>query len=170
MARPRSRRPAVRLVVASQMVTLAADGIGCVDGEPVTGEGLDLVRDRYVGVQVRITGPGITMHEPGRDHAPHRQPADTIRALPGEQRPRLQIRQRVGDGLVVHRPQPGRQLRVGNRPQCRDGLGWGEGEVESGDRHPGMGDRFRDERVQLPRPLRWHAVLGEEPLSAQLRA
>ncbi len=57
-----------------------------------------------MGVQVRITGPGIAVHEPGRDHAPHRQPADTLGALPGEQGPALQIRQGVRDGLVVYRP------------------------------------------------------------------
>ena len=42
-----------------------------VDGQPASVEGLDLVRDRDVGVQVRVAGPAVAVGERGRD-----QPAD----------------------------------------------------------------------------------------------
>lgn len=55
--------------------SLAADGRleqdTPIQGQPATIQGLHLVRDRDVGVQVRVAGAGVTVGERGRD-----QPCD----------------------------------------------------------------------------------------------
>ena len=40
-----------------------------VDGQPPSVEGLHLVRNGDVGVQIRIPGPGVAVGERGRDQA-----------------------------------------------------------------------------------------------------
>ena len=40
-----------------------------VDGQPASVEGLHLVRDRDVGVQIRVAGSGVAVGERGRDQA-----------------------------------------------------------------------------------------------------
>ena len=137
-----------------------------VSQSPVVG--VDLVRDRNMGVQVGVAGAGIAMVEPGRDHALHRHVPGTLVAGPGEQHPRLGVGERVGHRRVMRGPDRCRQRPWGERPQGRHRLGWGEGGVEPGHRHPRMGAGFRDEPVQLPRTLRRHAVLGGEPLPAHV--
>ena len=38
-----------------------------IDGQPAPVEGLDLVRDRDVGVQIRVAGPAVAVGERRRD-------------------------------------------------------------------------------------------------------
>ena len=56
-----------------------------VDGQPPSVEGLDLVRDRDVGVQVRVAGPTIPVGERGRDQAAHVDLPEPLWPGPGEQ-------------------------------------------------------------------------------------
>ena len=63
--------------------------------------GLDLVRDRDVGVKIRIAGPRVAVRERGRDQAAGLDLAGAVGALAGEDRMRLEERQRIEDGSVV---------------------------------------------------------------------
>jgi hypothetical protein len=90
-----------------------------VDGQPASVEGLDLVRDRDMGVQIRIAGPAVTVGERGRDEASDVDLPDALWPSPGEQGVRLDERQCVLDGVLVGPLDHGRYCRVGDRPQRR---------------------------------------------------
>ena len=81
-----------------------------VDGQPASVEGLDLVRDRDVGVQIRVAGPAVPVGERGRDQASDVDLPDALRPGPGEQGMLLDERQSVLDrglmGLFDRRPPP----------------------------------------------------------------
>ena len=64
-----------------------------VDGQPASVEGLHLVRDRDVGVQVRVAGPAVAVGERGRDQASDVDLPDALRPGPGEQGVLLDERQ-----------------------------------------------------------------------------
>jgi hypothetical protein len=55
-----------------------------VDGQPQAVEGLHLVRNGDVGVQVRISGSGVAVGERGRDQAAYVDLPDPVPALPSE--------------------------------------------------------------------------------------
>ena len=82
-------------------------------------EGLHLVRDGDVGVQVRVAGAGVAVGERGRDQPRYVDLTDPVGARPGEQGVLLDERQRVGDGRVVGPFDLRRHLRSGDRPQGR---------------------------------------------------
>ena len=81
-----------------------------VDGQPASVEGLDLVRDRDVGVQVRVAGPAVAVGERDGDEAPHVDLPDPLSPGPGEQGMLLEERSRRParrpDGRVRSRPPP----------------------------------------------------------------
>ena len=56
-----------------------------VDGQPASVEGLHLVGDRDVGVQIRVAGPAVPVGERGRDQASDVDLPDPLRPGPGEQ-------------------------------------------------------------------------------------
>ena len=56
-----------------------------VDRQPASVEGLHLVRDRDVGVQIRVAGPAVAVGERGRDQAADVDLPDPLRPGPGEQ-------------------------------------------------------------------------------------
>jgi hypothetical protein len=55
-----------------------------VDGQPAPVEGLHLVDEGDVGVQVRVTGPGVAVGERGRDQPGDVDLPDPVSSLPGE--------------------------------------------------------------------------------------
>ena len=93
---------------------------------------LHLVRDRDVRVQVGIAGAGVAMREGRRDDAVGLHLPDAVAAAPGVDRQLLHEAEAVGDGLVVAALDRGGDLRVGQRPQGRHRLHWGEGGVVAG--------------------------------------
>ena len=86
-----------------------------VDGQPASVEGLDLVRDRDVGVQIRVAGPAVAVGERGRHQPVDVDLPDPLWPGPGEQRLLLDEPQRIGDGGLV-RPLDRRRQRSGRRP------------------------------------------------------
>ena len=110
------------------------------------GQGLHLVRDRDVGVQVGVAGAGVAVGERGRDQPGDVDLADPVGALAGVQGVLLDERQRVGDGLVVGLLDLRRDLRWGDRPQGADRLHRGEGQVVPGHRGGPRPGQLRDRR------------------------
>ncbi len=91
-----------------------------VDGQPASVEGLHLVRDRDMGVQIRVAGPAVAVGERGRDQAADVDLPDPLRPGPGEQGMLLNERQRVLHGGLMGAFDDGRNGRFGDRPQGRD--------------------------------------------------
>ena len=87
-----------------------------VDGQPPSVEGLHLVRDRDVGVQVRVAGPAVPVGERGRDQAPDVDLPDALWPGPGEQGMLLNERQRVLDRGLMGPFDGSRHRRFGDRP------------------------------------------------------
>jgi len=77
---------------------------------------LDLVRDRDVGVQVGVPGPGVAVDEHRRDQAAGVDLPGSLMALPGVQYSVLDERQGVGHRRFVGGPDLSGQDRVGDRP------------------------------------------------------
>ena len=126
--------PGAQVLLQGGVVGLGGGDLGLeqdppVDRQPLPGQGLDLVRHRDVGVQVRVPGAGVAVGERGRDQAGDVDLADPVGALPGVQGVLLDERQGVGDGLVVGQLDLRRDLRWGDRPQGADRLHRGEGQV-----------------------------------------
>jgi hypothetical protein len=105
-----------------------------VNGQPPSVQGLHLVRHRHMSVQIRITGPGVAVHERGRDQAADVDLPDPVSALSGEQRVAFDEAQRILHGSLVRSFDLRGDLRVGDRPQCRHRLDRGEGQVIAGNR------------------------------------
>ena len=105
-----------------------------VEGEPPAVEGLHLVRDRDVGVQVGVAGAGVPVGEAGGDQPAGVDLADAAGAEPGVAGVALQELEGGGDRGVVGGLDPLGDLGVGDRPQRGHRLHRGEGQVESGDR------------------------------------
>ena len=141
-----------------------------VDGSPLAVQGLHLVRDRDVGVQVGVPGAGVAVRERGRDQSGHVDLTDPVRPQPGEQGPLFEEGEGVADGGLMGALDAGGGGRVGQRPQDRDTLHRGEGQVEPGDRGgPGAGV-LGDHRGELAGIGGFAAVLGEEVLAGHLGA
>ena len=87
-----------------------------VDGQPASVEGLDLVRDRDVGVQIRVTRPAVPMGKRGGDEASDVDLADALRSGPGEQGMLLDECQSVLDGGLVGPFDHSRHRRISDRP------------------------------------------------------
>ena len=139
-----------------------------VDRQPASVEGLDLVRHRDVGVQIRVAGPAVPVGERGRNQASDVDLPDALRPGPGEQGMLLDERQRVLDrglmGPFDHR----RHRRVSDRPQGRHRLHRGERQVVTRNRLRPWPGVFRDLPRQLPRVNRLPAMLGQEELAGHL--
>ena len=141
-----------------------------VDRQPLPVEGLDLVRDRDVGVQIRVAGAGVAVGERRGQQAADVDLADPVGALAGEQRLGLDEVQRVLDrrlvGALDDRGGPG----VGHCPQRGDALHRREGEVVSG-HGVGLGPGVLGDRGgELARVGRLAAVLGPEEVTPDLGA
>ena len=132
--------------------------------------GLDLVRDRDVGVQVGVPGAGVAVGERGRDEPGDVDLAHPSGAFAGVQGVLLDERQGVGDGLVVRLLDLRRDLGWGDRPQGADRLHRGEGQVVPGDRGRAGPGQLRDRTGQLPGVLGVAVVLGAEHLHGDLGA
>ncbi len=104
-----------------------------VDGEPASVEGLDLVRDGDVGVQVGVAGAAVAVGEPGGDQPGDVDLADAVVAGARVEGVGLDEPQRVADRGEVGAFDGGRGGGFGERPQGRDALDRGEGEVVAGD-------------------------------------
>ena len=125
-------------------------------------EGLDLVGDDEVGVQVGVAGAGVAVVERGGDESGDRDLPDAALADPGERDLALEHRERRADRGVVGRLDLAGDLRRGERPQRGDRLHRAEGQVVPGDgdlRRPGRG---REEAGQLGIVPRRPAVLAGE--------
>jgi hypothetical protein len=105
-----------------------------IDGQPAPVEGLHLVRNSDMGVQIRIPVPGVTVHKRRRDQAADVDLPDPVPSLPAEQCVAFDEGQRIVYGGLVRLFDLCRDVRVGDRPQARYRLDWGEGQVIAGDR------------------------------------
>ena len=72
-----------------------------VDGQPASVEGLHLVRDCDVGVQIRVASPAVPVGKRGRNQAADVDLPDPLRPSPGEQGVLLNEGQRVRDRSLV---------------------------------------------------------------------
>ena len=88
-----------------------------VDGQPPSVEGLNLVCDRDVGVQVRVAGPAVPVGERRGDQASDVDLPDPVRPDPGEQGMFLNKRQSVPDCGLMGPFDHSRVRRFGDRPQ-----------------------------------------------------
>ena len=91
-----------------------------VDRQPASVEGLDLVGDRDVGVQVRVAGPAVPVGERGRNEASDVDLPDPLRPGPGEQGMLLDECQSVLHGGLMGPFNHRRHRRISDRPQGRD--------------------------------------------------
>ena len=137
---------------------------------PAPSEGLHLVGDRDVGVQVGVAGPAVAVGErrgdqPGDLDLPH--PAVS---LPGEQRTGLEEPQRVGDRRLVGCLHPGCYLGWCDGPQRADRLDRGEGQVVPGDCGGLRAGVLGDGRGDLAGAFGVAAVLGAEQLDRDFGA
>ena len=107
-----------------------------VEGQPASplaGEGLDLVRDDEVGVQVGVAGAGVAVVERRGDQPGHRYLPYAARPDPGERDLALEQGDGAAHGRLVGGGDLPGDLGRGDRPQRRDGLHRGEGQVVAGD-------------------------------------
>jgi hypothetical protein len=102
-----------------------------VDRQPLALTCLDLVRNCHMRVEVRVPGPRVTMHKRSGHQAAGLELAGAARAFAGEDRMRLQERERTLHGGVVGLLDLARDLGQRDRPQRRDRLRRTEREVEA---------------------------------------
>jgi hypothetical protein len=139
-----------------------------VNGQPPSVQGLHLVRHRHMSVQIRITGPGVAVHERGRDQAADVDLPDPVSALSGEQGVAFDEGQRILHRSLVRLLDMRGDMWVGDRPQRRHRLDRGEGQVIAGN---GLGARTRllsDGGCDLTRIDRIAAMLCSEELPRHL--
>ena len=105
-----------------------------VDGQPPSVEGLHLVRNGDVSMQIRIPGSGVAVGERGRDQAAYVDLPNPVPALPGEQSVAFDEAQRILHRSLMRPLNLRRDVRVGDRPQRRHRLDRGEGQVIAGNR------------------------------------
>ena len=141
-----------------------------VDGQPLAVPRLHLVRDRDVGVQIRVARPRIAVRERSPDQPPCLDLTRPVLAFAGEQHLALDERQRIGNGRIVRGFDDVGHLARGDSPQRDDGFDRAERQVETGHRGlPGSGVS-RHRRRQLPSILRLTPVLADEELPRHLAA
>ena len=90
-----------------------------VDGQPASLEGLHLVRDSDMGVQIRITGSAVAVRERGRDQPGDIDLPDTVPSLPGAQGVAFDEGQRIPYRSLVRSFDLRGDVDVGDRPQAR---------------------------------------------------
>jgi hypothetical protein len=88
-----------------------------VDRQPASVEGLHLVRDRDMGVQIRVPSPAVPVGERGGDQASDVDLPDPLRPGPGEQGMLLDERQRLLDSVLMGPFDHSRHRRISDRPQ-----------------------------------------------------
>ena len=133
-----------------------------VDRQPTPVEGLHLVRDRDMGVQIRIPGPAVAVHERRRDQTADVDLPHPLRPGPGVQGVVFDEPQRIRDRGMMGGFDDRRRALVGHRPQGGDRFDGGEGQVVAGDRIGFRPRQFRDRAGDLPRhpPAAGHAQRG----------
>ncbi len=141
-----------------------------VQCHPLPVRGLHLVAHRDMGVQVRVPGPAVPVHERGGDHPAHIDLPDPVAAQSAVGGVVLQPADRLVNDLVVAGLDrlgidPG-----GDRPQCTDALDRGERQVVPGDRGGLLPAGLGDVPGQLPRIQRRPAELLNEHLAGQFGA
>ena len=87
-----------------------------VDGQPPSVEGLDLVGDCDVGVQIRVAGPAVPVGERGGDEASDVDLPDALRPGPGEQGMLLDEHQSVLHRGLMGPFDDSRHRRIRDRP------------------------------------------------------
>jgi hypothetical protein len=93
-----------------------------VDRQPPPVEGLHLVGDRDVGMEIGVAGAAVPVGERSRDETADVDLPDALWPGPGEQRVRLDERQRVLDGGLMGPFDDGCHRWVGDRPHGRHRL------------------------------------------------
>src|SRR4029450_3335701 len=106
--------------------------------EPASIEGLDLVRDGDVGVQVVVAGAAIAVGESGRDQSLHVDLPDTVGAGAAKQGVLLNEGERAIGSLVTERSAGGSSGRI---PLPRSTPHW---------QQPGSGKRWHNPRDAAP--------------------
>jgi hypothetical protein len=94
-----------------------------VDAEPASVEGLHLVGNRDVGVQVGVSGAAVAVGESRRNQSTHVDLPDAVGAGTAEQCVLFDEGQRVVDGSPVGLFNMRGNRRFGERPQRRDAFG-----------------------------------------------
>jgi len=163
----------VKVLLQRGVVGLRRGNVGLeqhppVDRQPPSIEGLDLVGDRHVGVQIRVAGPAVPVSERGSDQASDVDLPDPLRPSPAEQGMLLDERQSILDrglmGLFDH----SRHRRIGNRPQRGHRLHWRERQVVASHCLCSWPRVFRDLSRQLAGVNRLAAMRREEELAGHL--
>ena len=87
-----------------------------IDRQPAPVQGLHLVRDRDVGVQIRVSSPAVPVGECRGNEASDVDLTDPLWPGPGEQGMLLDKGQGVPDGALMGPFNRGRHRRIGDRP------------------------------------------------------
>jgi hypothetical protein len=87
-----------------------------VDRQPAPIKGLDLVRDRDVGVQIRVPGPGVSVGKGGGHEASDVDLPNPVSPLSGEQGVALDEGQRILHSSLMGEFDLCGDVRVGDRP------------------------------------------------------
>ena len=117
-------------------------------------DALDAVGDDDMGVQLRIRRSRVVMVVGRSNHATdldlRNRPARTLRPNPGHRYVALDDAEHVLHRLVVSLGDEHLGARIADRPERRDGLGRGEGEIEARDGRAGrLAGFFRGDRRDL---------------------
>ena len=104
---------------------------------PICANGLHLVADHQVGVQVRVTGARVAVIKGGGDQSGGVDLGDTVGAHAGKRGVFFEKFESFGDGLMVAVLDGAGDRRRRDRPQGRHGFDWGERQVVAG--HGGGG-------------------------------
>jgi hypothetical protein len=99
-----------------------------MDSQAASVEGLHLVCNSNVRVQIRVTGTGVAVRKCGGDQASHVDLPDPVPALPGEQGVAFDEGQRIPHGSLMRVFDLRSEVRVGDHPQRRHRLDRGEGQ------------------------------------------
>ena len=134
-----------------------------VQGEPATVVGLHLVRDRDMGMEVRVASTGVAVGEGGRDETADGHLANAGTAGARERDLALQPGDRVLDRRCVGGFDLAGDVGGSKGPQHRDGLDRREGEVVAGDRLGELSRLDRQEPGQLPFVVRRSTMLIVKP-------
>ena len=157
------------------VVPLGGRDVGLVDRSAIEGEpsavpgrleGLDLVADRDVGVQIGVARPGIAVRERRGHQAMGGDLAGAATSDPSEGGLPFEPPKRVGDRGVVRLAHLVGDRRWRERPEHRDRFHRRERQVIAGDRGRGLPGGPRHEPGQLPGVLRRSTVLlGEHAVA-----
>jgi len=140
-----------------------------VDGQPASvGDGLDLIGDRDVGMQIRVAGARVAVHERGTDQAADVDLVHPARPGTGVQGGAFDEGEGLSDRGVVRTFNRCCRRRARERPQAGHALHRREGQVKPCHRARPLLRQLRDMSGQFPLIQRISSVLVTEHLQRHL--